>query len=861
MFQTYTRQEKFLDDFQERYQQGKELLTKGDHHWSTRLLVDLYFKIESEVWISSQKKKQLTLRLSNLWINYIKSLENNGEITDLIKYIDAYDRFFSFLLQVEDYNLFQNSINELLKSFVRMDDLSLLGLSKFINSTSRRFTEQGNYIQVIELQFLLTHLKESLVHANYFDEIMEHIYAILLKIEPSKRPLFLYTIVANVSIKFDLGLQPKNFSNDIIKKVMHMLPAKLKEYFSEIDSVVINERTFDSIQDDLYHLITYLNNIGESSWTMVIIRNLYYYVKEFRSFDDSIQQIRQFIEFSADRSHLNIVYTIYDYLESILLLNGEGRQYSTSLIELWAEACNKFADMKEKEYLLLSIERLNKHLRVPQDESKFVHYLHTCNYLWKYRSIFFSFREEDFWRMIYYRAIYQENDLALAQKIISYMDEKLHCFVEDCQNIQKIAIEQKNTLYTLEEPEDYYFKQNKLHIVNMVIKIDNAGEFSYRIYYSDDNILEKTFKKEHWNDTYIIKIYNDLFSDISPKKYDFTLKEFGTILYLLLPKVIRDYFAQFRTQILRPQIYFVFDKMTIPFEFIYKKGFFLFGYSIGYNIGTPPIMGAKFLLEKEDARKSLPSSTTQGFEVLLIDSINALAPKKWVQEENRKVLLYEFSSGANELTYIKDLFENQSEIQNIQVLQGSESTTESILDNISQGKYHIIYFVGNIIFSESHPSYSYFITNNNSILKFVDLFDALEKQVQRVKPILFFDTQMFDREGNKLKEGLAYISEIISELNYNNIKGVVCRHYPEFDTETKKMINKFFTNLFEKNSLGISLLKAREVFLPKIPKLIKQQLDAGKTVDPDIDKSKNVTIENSQQYLGFLIFGEPWNKL
>jgi len=38
-----------------------------------------------------------------------------------------------------------------------------------------------------------------------------------------------------------------------------------------------------------------------------------------------------------------------------------------------------------------------------------------------------------------------------------------------------------------------------------------------------------------------------------------------------------------------PEIYFILDEMTIPFELVYDNNFFLLKYSIGYIIGEPPI--------------------------------------------------------------------------------------------------------------------------------------------------------------------------------------------------------------------------------------------------------------------------------
>ena len=128
---------KFLDYFQKNIIQGRRLLQSANHRWADRLLTDLYFEIEKTEWLDLQKKHQLVMIISNSWWMYINSLirRMDKEIdVDIIRYIDAYKRFFSFLAKLDDFYLFNNFATNLLKSFIEMDDLSRKGITKFINS-------------------------------------------------------------------------------------------------------------------------------------------------------------------------------------------------------------------------------------------------------------------------------------------------------------------------------------------------------------------------------------------------------------------------------------------------------------------------------------------------------------------------------------------------------------------------------------------------------------------------------------------------------------------------------------------------------------------------------------------------------
>jgi len=851
------KKKKFLSEFQDRVIQARRLLQSGNHHWASKLILDLYFDIETKEWLNAQKKHQLILVLSNSFWIYINSLKkSNKEEMDLIRYVDAHKRFFSFLTKLEDFHLFDKFATNLIHSFIKMEDLSIEGITQFINSFSIKVIGEKDYLKLIELQILLMFLRKSVIPTDYFRTAMEYLGRIIYKLEPSKRALLLYIILENVNIKFNLIEKSEEFINIMNKILVNRIPNYLREYFSNLNRIKINQGTFNSIKNDLIDLIHYLNNIGEASWIIIIIRILFNKVRKYESLGNAITVTREFVEYSIDRNNFQVAFEIYNFLEDLFLMQSD-LGYDNVTIELWAEACKRFVTMKEKKYLLQSIEKLTNHLSTPQKPPQIFHYFYTCNYLWKFKSMFFSLEKRDFWNMIFYRALYDQDDLELAKKIIPYLGKRIRPLLENLEELHKQTKELKNEIYFLEDKKEHSFYQQEFEIKNIIIRIKSSGEMSYRILSLANEIIEGKIKNEYWNDLHVLDIYNDLFSDKKEKEFNFNLQEFGTILFLLLPKLIRDFFTEFKIKSLDyiPQIYFILNHMSIPFELIYDGNFFLLKYSSGYNIGEPPIEGYKF---SPDNYESLIESASEGsYKVLIIDSINALGPKIWNEEKKSKEILFPFPSGANELNFITQFLNERSEIESMEILTGRESTREAILNKIGSGTHHLIYIVGNIFFSELNPQNSYLITNDDNIVKFTEIFKMLKKN-NTIKPLLFFNTQLFDNEGNHLKEELTSFGEIISQFKFSDIIGIMSRNYPIFNDETKQIITNFFSSLFEKESLGISLLGARQkVIAERTTKLIQEQISK---LDK-IEKDQHINIENNQTISSFLLFGEPWKKL
>lgn len=849
---------KFLKSFQEGIVQGRKLLFASNHQWGDRLLTDLYFKIEKSDWIDLQKKHQLIMILVNSWWMYINSLSKDikGSKIDVIRYIDAYKRFFSFLTKVDDFYLLNNFFSILLKDFITMDDLSLPGVTKFINSFCFKVKEKEEYQKLIELQVLLTFLRKSVFPQEFFHFSMELIGRTIFKIEPGKRALFLYVLLEDINLNFNLMENSDEFVRYISKTLINRIPSYLKNDFSDLNKIQINERNYKTYIAELDELIYYLNNIGEDSWIILLIKNLFAKLNAFSSYGDAVTYIRKFIDFAVNRNRFELAFAIYDYLENIFIAKSD-LGYDNILIELWLEAAKKFVFMNEKGFLLQSLEKLENYLKIPQTNEQIFHYFYTSNLLWQFKSMFFSLDQKEFWRMIFYRALFEENDFNLAIRLIPYLDQKIQTMIQDPRKLYDETKDLVSDSFFFED-EEYWQKslKNDFQIKQMILRINSNGLLSYHLISFDGEVAEGQVRNEYWNDSQIFDFFNNAFSEETQSSFDFSLIELGKILYLFLNKSIRNFFKRFEIKTLGqvPEIYFILDQMTIPFELMYDNNFFLIKYSIGYIIGEPPLEGISF--ERVEKDMALPYKT--GFKVLIIESLNLTSPLIWNEEVKKKELLFNFPNGVEEINYVTNFFNNIDKIDEISLLTGPDSTREKILSHIKSGEYSIIHIVGNVFYSKQNPFNSYFLTNDDELVTFRDINSMLKLGNCKSSPFIFFNTQIFDVKGKKLTNAMRAFGDIIKNIDLDFTNGILVRVIPLFDNETQAIMSNFYINFLNNLSQGISLLKARqECIANRITMQIEQDL---KVLDKE-ECYQNITIQNSKAISSFILYGKPWKRI
>ena len=390
----------------------------------------------------------------------------------------------------------------------------------------------------------------------------------------------------------------------------------------------------------------------------------------------------------------------------------------------------------------------------------------------------------------------------------------------------------------------------------MIFRIDSHGLISYRFIFDGAEIVEGRILNEFWNDAQLFEIFNSIYSETKESSFDFSITDLGKLMFLFLNKSIRNLFKKFKVKSLGriPEIYFILDQMTIPFELIFDNNFFLLKYSMGYIIGEPPLEGISF--EEDQGLNSV--NNEKNSKVLIIESTNSSNPLIWNEQTKKKELLFNFPKGGEELDYILNFFNNREEVVEISILSGLDSTREKILSYLNSGNYSIIHFIGNVFYSELNPFHSYFLTNDNELITFNDINTALKSINRLHKPFIFFNTQLFDTKGERLTNAMRAFGEIIKEFDLNLISGILAKVIPIFDDETQTITSNFYIHFLNDLSQGISLLKSRqECMVNRIEKLIEQDL---KNLSEE-EGSKHITIQNSKSISSFILYGKPWKKI
>jgi hypothetical protein len=469
--------------------------------------------------------------------------------------------------------------------------------------------------------------------------------------------------------------------------------------------------------------------------------------------------------------------------------------------------------MKEKKYLYQSLEKLNNHLKTPTTPEEIYHYFYTYDYLWQFKSKFFILESGDFWKMMFYRTLFEEKDIELANKVLPFLPDEIKSNLIDLNSLYGLTESLKTQIYSLaDEQNESMIRDIDSSLNQMILRINSDGVISFRILFRNDKVMEGKITNEYWNDLHIMEIYSDLFSGNQQKTYNFNLIEFGKLLFNFLPKMLRVIFKKFQSYNMDyvPQIYFILDNMTVPFDLIYYNNFFMLKYSSGYKIGEPPLGGNLF---KEEISNEDYVQGMGKYNVLIIEAMNSKDPLQWNAELQKKMLIFPFVYGAEELNHITNFFNTHPKVNEMTILSEIESSRESILTQISQGAFHIIHFVGNIFYSKLSPKDSYILTNNRKLITFNEIKRAIAKNPHSTnfQPILFFNAQIFDINGKRLKNVLKIFGEIVSQFNYDSITGIISRIYPLFNEVSREIISNFYNNWFNNKCQGEALLNARKL--------------------------------------------------
>lgn len=854
MSDTNKEKDLFMKSFEVGIIQGRKLLKSGNHRWADKVFTNLHFNIQKATWLNTPKRNQLYSLINNSWEKYIGSIvqiADQGKSIDIIKYIDAYNRFFNILVQQDNYFEVMRYGNTLIESFIHQSNISMKGLVKFINSLSIIMKDTDNNQDLLQTQILLIFLKKSIAPSDLYYYTMEYLNKSLKKVDPNKRGLLLYVILENINNKFGLTQDSSEFLKEINKIMINRLTPELKEDFSRLSKISINETNFDSILEELETLLMYLNDIGEVEWVLSIIENVFNKFIQFKSFTEAVEYIRGYTYFLIQRNRFEIAFKIYDILERFFGTAFE-LEYNFPLIELWAEACKWLIELEDKKYFLKAIEKFQKSIINPATPKQIIHYFYAYNLIWKLKSSMFSLERFEFWNMLFYRALFEEGDLNLSLLIVNFLPKKIRPFLSNLPDLQAQCEVERGNIFLFDQQEEalpsIFNEVPNLKIKELVIKIQKIGKIS--IYgRSEDNFeFHDSINDENWNDLHILKLYNDVMWNPGDVE-NLGLMELGRLLFFFLPKKLRTILIKIRDDSVDyvPNIYLILDEMTAPFELIHDGlNLISFKYSIGYTIGETSLED----ITSQALQKDSTNLQARKYSALIIGALNLMLPSKWDEDAKRSILMYPFEEGLNELNYILNYFNESPNTDQLMYCIKEGLTRDMFLNHIVSGTYDIIHIVGNLFYSELNPKNSYFLTNDYQIVSISDINNALEMNVAPHKPLLFLNVRCFNLSGNLIQSNLQVLPKIIKSIEKNSVAGIISRTYPIFTDESKEMIINFYNDLTSGLSLGHSFLLARQ------KSLLSKNSSGGVQSSPT-----NISLESLFAVNSFILFGKPWRIL
>lgn len=851
----------FLKYFEKQIIQGRKLLKAGNHRWADKLLTNLYFEIKKADWINLQKKDQLYAIINNSWDKYLQSLvqQNKEDFTfDVIRYYDSYNRFFGFLAKQGNYYEVIRLGKDLVKSYINQPNISIPGLIKFINSLSDLIKDEGNYHELLKYQIITIYLLKSVsLSATYYFS-MNFLWEFLKNVEPSKRSLLLYIFLENIGISYQLKENSEDFVREIRNIMKIKLSPELKNEFSLLSRIKIDENNFSRVFTDLESLLMYLNDIGESRWILSLIENIFIKIIQYNNLDDAVEYVRKYIHFLIERNRFEISFNIYKFLGEYFKEHIK-EDYNFSLIEHWSDACKHFRGLKENKYLLRSLEELQQSISTPTELKQIFHYFHLSNFIWRLKTEFLTSEKFEFWNMIFYRAFFEEEDLNLSEMIIKFLPKKIQPLLTNLQELLNNFKQVQESIVFLDQKNErlppIFNEKKNAKIIILSIRIKNNGEIRFYGKFDDSQEFQDVIKDEYWNDTYLTKIYNDLFWN-KKVKTDLNTIDFGRLLYLMLPRKLKLLFLKLNIEDLDyvPQIYLILDNMTIPFDLINDGGgIFSLKFSIGYSIGEPNLK--RIISEKEILSLSQPKQ--KKYNALVIGCLNLMLPSKWDDIAQKNVLMYPFNAGVKELNHIVQYFNESSFIEQITYLVKENITYDKFLNNITSGNYDIIHIIGNLFFSETNPKNSFFITSDYQIVSISDINNALKANLNHKKSFICFNVRFLNLLGNNLQSNLIVISEIFRNFDQNEITGMIVRNNSIFNEDTRYLLSYIYNNLTGGFNQGVSLLKGRQIYLLNKVKPKSEQEEELKSINMQQDISEETLIALNS----FLLFGKPWKML
>ncbi len=813
---------------------GQKLLRQGSHGWAETTFESILLTLERQKDMSAKNKEYVRSLVVQAWQARIQDLGRDQSPDKWIFLVDAYHHILFLLFQNNSFKEIAKLCQSLVLSLISQEEISRETLASILDPVSEFLLKGGFRREALEVQLAMMLIRGSAKSSETLQNLLQYLAGIVLKLGVNFRPIFFYVLFDNATDFFKLDAS-RDARNELVELLIdtcrNAVSLDIRDAMAQTSKFVTRFQIQD-VKDDFVKLVQKLEILNEFDWAFGIIRNYSRLLIENGLVEEALTLSQEFSEFSIRRGFYQFGFQGYGLIGKALADQGKKNE----LVSLWYGAARMFARSQQADLLNESIKKIDEYLDPPQAFGNSQPYFETYNEIWNLKSRLGQTTEVDFWKMAFYRALFEERDLEVAKFAWKSLPDayKSKCHptgqIEDAiANLPRAPV-------------------GKISHTRLVIRlVDQQDVDIYCTSPKSEEYLE-IHSPEPWNSAEL----EEIFSQLITRQRDLELMMFGRLIYLNLPAEVRRTIRSFKAESVQaqPHLLFIMDKFSLPVGLIHDGTSFLnLKFAVSSLIGPTSLRGMSEMTQDNPAAEKL--------RLLFVANLNVKDPRIWDEKTHKEEPLYCLSETEGEVNDLIQFTQKYSSVESISYLIGTQATKDKILATIRELQPHILHYAGILFYVEENPGESYLLAPDGKVISLEEIFQVFEEFP--VRPLLVLNVKLVNKKGEFIFNAGYEAGQLGSLQSKYFLTGVLTRFAPIFNADSLALFKGFYDCLLSRKvpEIGTALLKGGQQLVAD--KALQQATTMSKTLD-DKD-SKVIHFGGDLTAASFLLFGLPWRKL
>ncbi len=813
---------------------GQKLLRQGSHGWAEIAFEEILLSLERQKDLSAKNKDYVRSLVIQAWQARIQDLGRDQSPDKWIFLVDAYHHVLFLLFQNNSFKEIAKICQSLVLSLISQKEISRETLASILDPVSEFLLKGGFRREALEIQLAMMLIRGAAKSSDTLQKLLQYLASIVLKLGLNFRPIFFYALFDNATDFFNLQAD-RSARNELVSSLIetcrNAVSLDIRDAMGQT-SKFIHRFQIQEVKDNFVKLIQKLEILNEFDWAFGIIRNFARLLIENGLTEEALNLSQEFSEFSIRRGFYQFGFQGYSLIGNALATQGK----KTELVSLWYGAARMFARSQQADLLNESIKKIDEYLDPPPTFANSVSYFSTYNEIWNLKSRLGQTTEADFWKMIFFRALFEERDLDIAKFAWKCLPD---AFKSKCHPTGQIEEAVANVPKT---------PVGKITHTRLVIRLVEQQEVDiYCTSPKSDEYLE-IHSPEPWNSMEL----EEIFSQIIAHQREMELLMFGRLIYLNLPAEVRRTIRSFKAESVQvqPHLLFIMDRFSLPVGLIHDGTSFLnLKFALSSMIGPTSLRGMSEMTQDNPAADKL--------RLLFIANLNALDPRIWDEKTQKEEPLYCLSETEGEVNDIIQFAQKYPNVESVSYLIGTQATKEKILATIRELQPHVLHYAGILFYVEENPGESYLLAPEGKIISLEEIFQVFEEFP--VRPLLVLNVKLVNKKGEFILNAGYEAGQLGSLQSKYFLTGVLTRFAPIFNADSLSLFKGFYDCLLSRKvpEIGVALLKGGQQLVAD--KALQQATTMSKTLEDK--ESKVIHFGGDLTTASFLLFGLPWRKL